>query len=76
MLLFTFVSGDTIDDEDGDKMVVVFVGGFFLMVFTALLLGKLKVKLRLRRAIRRERARQRKAEEGRQKKEGRRRKAE
>ena len=66
MLLFTFVSGDTIDDEDGDKMVVVFVGGFFLMVFTALLLGKLKVKLRLRRAIRRERARQRKAEEGRQ----------
>ena len=66
MLLFTFVSGDTIDDEDGDKMVVVFVGGFFLMVFTALLLGKLKVKLRLRRAIRRERARQRKVEEGRQ----------
>ena len=66
MLLFTFVSGDTIDDEDGDKMVVVFVGGFFLMGFTALLLGKLKVKLRLRRAIRRERARQRKVEEGRQ----------
>ena len=69
MLLFTIVSGDTIDDEDGDKMVVVFVGGFFLMVFTALLLGKLKVKLRLRLAIRRERARQRKAEEGRQKNE-------
>ena len=66
MLLFTFVSGDTIDDEDGDKMVVVFVGGFFLMGFTALLLGKLKEKGRKKRAIRRERARQRKVEEGRQ----------
>jgi len=66
MLLFTFVSGDTIDDEDGDKIVAVWAGGFCLMFFTALLLGKLKVKLRMRRAIRRERARQRKAEEGRQ----------
>ena len=66
MLLFVFVSGDTIDDEDGDKMVVVFVGGFFLLVFTGSLLGKLKVKLRMRRAIRQERARKRKVEEGRQ----------
>ena len=66
MLLFTVVSGDTIDDEDGDKIVAVWAGGFCLMFCMCLLLGKLKVKLRLRRAIRQERARKRKAEEGRQ----------
>ena len=62
-MLFVFGSGDTIDDEDGDKFFLVFGGGFFLMF---LLLGKLKEKGRKKRAIRRERARQRKAEEGRQ----------
>ena len=66
MLLFVFVSGDTIDEEDGDKMVVVWGGGFILMFFTAVLMINLKVKLRMRRAIRQERARQRKAEQGRQ----------
>ena len=65
-MLFVFGSGDTIDDEDGDKFFLVFGGGFFLMFFICLLLGKLKEKGRKKRAIRRERARQRKAEEGRQ----------
>ena len=65
-MLFAIVSGDTIDDEDGDKFFLVFGGGFFLMFFICLLLGKLKEKGRKKRAIRRERARQRKAEEGRQ----------
>lgn len=63
MLLFVFVSGDTIDEEDGDKMVVVWAGGFVLMFFTAVLMINLKVKLRMRRAIRQARARQRKAEQ-------------
>jgi len=66
MLLWVFVSGDTVEEADGDKVTVVWVGGFMLMGFMCLLLGKLKVKLRLRRAIRQERARQRKAEQGRQ----------
>ena len=65
-MLFVFGSGDTIDEEDGDKFFLVFGGGFFLMFFICLLLGKLKEKGRKKRAIRRERARQRKAEEGRQ----------
>ena len=66
MLLFTVVSRDTIDDENGDKIVAVWAGWFCLMFCMCLLLGKLKVKLRMRRAIRQERARKRKVEEGRQ----------
>jgi hypothetical protein len=66
MLLFVVGSGDTIDEEDEDKVILVFAGGFMLLFCMCLLLGKLKEKGRKKRAIRRERARQRKAEQGRQ----------